>query len=108
MSEKVIKNIAKKYQKTSERIGDIMGGKILEYEAKTIMNEGRAEGLREGQEKGLREGRKEGRKEGITEGQILVFTNMLKRGFSMEDAMSIAEITREQADRALADMKKQG
>lgn len=28
----------------SERLGEIMGGKILEYEAKTIMNEGRAEG----------------------------------------------------------------
>lgn len=92
MSEKVIKNIAKKYQKTSERIGDIMGGKILEYEAKTIMNEGRTEG----------------RKEGVAEGQTLVFINMIKRGFSMEDAMSIAEITKEQADKAIADMERQG
>ena len=73
-----------------------MGGKILEYEAKTIMNEGRTEG------------RREGLKEGIAEGRILVFVNMIKRGFSMEDAMSIAEITREQADKAIADMERQG
>ena len=48
MAGKVVRNIAKKYVKTTERIGDIMGGKILEYEAKTIMNEGRAEGRKEG------------------------------------------------------------
>lgn len=44
MSDKVVKNIVSNYVKTTERIGDIMGGKILEYEAKTIMNEGRKEG----------------------------------------------------------------
>lgn len=44
MSLKVIRNLTKKYTGISERLGEIMGGKILEYEAKTIMNEGRAEG----------------------------------------------------------------
>ena len=48
MSDKVVKNIVSNYEKTMRRIGDIMGGKILEYEAKTIMNEGRAEGRKEG------------------------------------------------------------
>ena len=100
-----------------------MGGKILEYEAKTIMNEGRTEGWRkglaegerkglaEGERKGLAEGERkglaEGQRKGLAEGQILVFTNMIKRGFSMEDAMSLAEITKEQAEKAIADMKKQ-
>jgi flagellar biosynthesis/type III secretory pathway protein FliH len=49
-----------------------MGGKVLEYEAKTILNqgislgftrgrsEGRDEGLRLGRDEGLREGRDEG------------------------------------------------
>ena len=63
-----------------------MGGKILEYEAKTILNEGWREAL--------------------AKGQILVFTNLIKRGFSVEGAMSIAEITREQADRAIAAMSE--
>lgn len=48
MAGKVIHSLASKYSKTLERIGDIMGGKILEYEAKTIMNEGRQEGRQEG------------------------------------------------------------
>ena len=44
MSNKVISTIQAKYQKTSERIGDIMGGKILDYEAKMILNEGLKQG----------------------------------------------------------------
>lgn len=81
MSGKVIKSIARKNRKTAERIGDIMGGKILEYEAKTIMNEGRAEG------------------------QIRVFMNMIRRGYSVKDAMSLAELSQEQADEALAKLQ---
>ena len=80
MSEKVINNIAAKYQKTAERIGDIMGGKILEYEAKTILNQGR----------------KEGREEGRTEKGIVVFCNMIARGFSPKEAQAIAELTDEE------------
>lgn len=56
-------------------------GKILEYEAKTIMNEGRAEG------------------------QIRVFMNMIRRGYSVKDAMSLAELSQEQADEALAKLQ---
>ncbi|MEY8515945.1 hypothetical protein AALC25_03255 [Lachnospiraceae bacterium 29-84] len=41
-----------------------MGGKILEYEAKTIRNEA----LRQGREEGRRKGREEGRQRGIEEG----------------------------------------
>ena len=73
-----------------------MGGKILEYEAKTILNEGLSKGLSKGLAEGL--------SKGLAEGQILAFTNMIKRGFSMEDAMSIAEITKEQAEKAIADL----
>jgi flagellar biosynthesis/type III secretory pathway protein FliH len=57
-----------------------MGGKVLEYEAKTILNqgislgftrgrsEGRNEGLREGRDEGLRLGRDEGLRLGRDEG----------------------------------------
>lgn len=46
-------------------------------------------------EKNLEKGRTEGRQEGRQEGQIIVFKNMIRRGFSEKDAMSIAEITEE-------------
>ena len=50
-----------------------MGGKILEYEAKTILNEGKQQGWILGRESGLTEGHKsglaEGRKSGLIEGR---------------------------------------
>ena len=47
-----------------------------------------------------------GRQEGLQEGQVNVFKNMIRRGFSVKDAMSIAEITEEQANQALKEMDK--
>lgn len=44
MSKKVLEHLAKKYSNVKERVGAIMGGKILDYEAKDILNAGRAEG----------------------------------------------------------------
>ncbi len=61
MSDKVLEHIAIKYDAVREGVRAIMGGRILEYEAKTIKREGLAEGREEGRE----EGRKEGREEGI-------------------------------------------
>lgn len=48
MSGKVLEHIAKKYGAVKKGVGSIMGGKILEYEAKTIKEEGREEGREEG------------------------------------------------------------
>lgn len=44
MSEKVLVNIAQKYDNVREGVKEVMGGQVLEYEAKTIYNEGRIEG----------------------------------------------------------------
>ncbi len=55
MSNKVLEHIAKKYENVRKGVKSIMGGKVLEYEAKSI----RKEGLREGKKEGLREGRLE-------------------------------------------------
>ena len=53
-----------------------MGGQILEYEGKTIFNEGKREGLQEG--------RKEGRQEGVNEEKQRMATDMLRDGESLE------------------------
>lgn len=47
MSKKVLEQIAAKYSHVKERVGDLMGGKILNYEAKDILNAGRAAELLE-------------------------------------------------------------
>ncbi|MCI8282434.1 MAG: hypothetical protein HFI76_12255 [Lachnospiraceae bacterium] len=65
MAGKVLEHIAKKYETVREGVRDVMGGRILEYEAKTIREEGRKEGREQGKEEGREQGREEGREEGI-------------------------------------------
>ncbi len=48
MMKKVMQALAKKHERITEGLGDVMGGKILDYEAKDILNRGREEGREEG------------------------------------------------------------
>ncbi len=48
MSEKVIQHLASKYEKIKKEVTSIMGGKVLEYEAKTIYREGIKDGIDQG------------------------------------------------------------
>ena len=64
MSNKVVENLARKYENVREGVKSIMGGRVLEHEAKTILREGWRQGHKEGHEEGCEEGREEGRKEG--------------------------------------------
>ncbi len=43
-SSDVIKEIAQKYENVQKGVGDIMGGALIETEARTILNRGKAEG----------------------------------------------------------------
>lgn len=53
MSNKVLEHIAIKYNSVREGVNTVMGGKILEYEAKNIKKEGMEEGMEKGIEKGI-------------------------------------------------------
>ena len=48
MSNKVLVHIARKYENVMEGVKQVMGGKVLDYEAKRIKNEGIKEGIKEG------------------------------------------------------------
>ena len=48
MTNKVVEHIAEKYDCVREGVKSVMGGRVLEYEAKTIRNEGMREGIKEG------------------------------------------------------------
>lgn len=48
MSNKVLEHIAVKYDSVREGVKSVMGGKVLDYEAKTIKNEGVEEGIEKG------------------------------------------------------------
>jgi len=75
MSEKVLEHIAAKYNAVREGVKAVMGGRILEYEAKTIKREGFAEGRVEGRaeerEKGIRDAVSILKKLGIPQQTIL-------------------------------------
>ncbi len=45
MSEKVVDNLAANYEAVKEGVKAVMGGQILEYEAKTILRQGQMETL---------------------------------------------------------------
>ena len=51
MSNKVLEHIATKYQSVKKGVKAIMGGKVLEYEAKTIKREGIEQGIEQGENK---------------------------------------------------------
>ncbi len=51
MSNKVMEHIPSKYNAVREGVRTVMGGKVLEYEAKTI----KREGIAEGREKGIKD-----------------------------------------------------
>ena len=59
MSKKVLENIAAKYQNVQKGVSDIMGGRVLEHEGKTIYNAGIQEGIKEGIAVGEERGRRE-------------------------------------------------
>ena len=67
MSDKVVENIARKYENVREGVKSVMGGKVLEHEAKTILREGWEQGHQEGHREGRIEGENYGTKKGRLE-----------------------------------------
>lgn len=55
MMKKVLESITAKYDKIREGVSSVMGGKVLEHEAKAIFREG----IKEGEERGEKRGRQE-------------------------------------------------
>ena len=89
MSRKVIEHLAVKYKNVAKGVSQKMGGKVLNYEAKDILNRGRAEGRREGREAG----RTEGEAAGIKKVQSAV--KLLKSGKSVQEVSARTELSQE-------------
>ena len=84
-ADDVIREIAKKYQNAVKGMGEVMGGTLLETNARRIKNEGMTKGRLEGQE----------------EKGIQVFLNLIGVGISMEEAQKLAEIGSDLVEKAL-------
>ena len=94
MSERVLKNLAAKYVDIVRGVGSVMGGQVLDYEAKRILNEGR----REGHEEGRKEGHEEGRAEGIM-GTVNVLRSLNYDDKAITDIIQAEyQLTKEEAE----------
>ena len=93
MTDRVTEGIAVKYANVREGVKSVMGGKILEYEAKMILRRGIEEGRQEGRKEGRQEGIAAGKKEGIlitlsdlVRKQILTVADAAKQAGMSEEA----------------------
>ena len=91
MTRKVAENLAVKHEGIKKGVEAIMGGKILNYPAKDILNDG------------IQLGRQEGRQEGA----MWCYLNAVSRGMSQEDARAIAGISEADAKKAIR-LRKEG
>ena len=66
MTKKIVGHVTEKYENIKEGIGEVMGGKILNYEAKDIYNAGKSEGIQLGRSEGIQLGRSEGIRLGMS------------------------------------------
>ena len=62
LTHKVVYKLTMKHTKVQEKVGGIMGGKVLDLPEIRIFHEGKAEGLAEGEKKGLAKGERQRKK----------------------------------------------
>lgn len=90
MTKKVVESIAQKHEAVREGVKQVVGGKILEYEAKDILR------------RGISQGRQEGEKTGIKKGEINMCIQLIHDGLlKVEDAARKLNMEEEELKRYL-------
>ncbi len=93
LTDKVNYHLARNYAKVQKEAEKVMGGRVLEYEAKTIYRNGLNAGIERGRSQGL----SQGISQGISRGVLKTVLSMLKKGriteseAAEEAGMSVAE-----------------
>lgn len=107
MSNKVLEHIASKYENVREGVKQAMGGRVLDYEAKRIKNEGVTIGMAEGWEKGMAEGIVEGMAKGMAKGIIEMATDVGLADAEILDKLQIKmKISLPMAEEYLSEYRK--
>ena len=99
MSRKVIEHLAVKYKNVAKGVSRTMGGKVLNYEAKDILNRGRAEGRREGEASGIRIGEERTK--------IQIATKLLNMGNDIKSVAELAELPQETVEKLAQSISKE-
>jgi len=103
MSRKVIEHLAVKYKNVAKGVSRTMGGKVLNYEAKDVLNRGRAEGRMEGR----REGEASGIRIGEERTKIQIATKLLNMGNDIKSVAELAELPQETVEKLAQSISKE-
>lgn len=87
----MIKEIAQKYENVQKGVGDIMGGALIETEARVILNMGRKEGRQEGRQEGRKENQEETARRMLKTGKLTVEEIAEYSGLSIADVERLAD-----------------
>ena len=101
MTGKVLEHIAETYDKVREGVKSVMGGNVLEYEAKTIFNEGLALGRNEG----ILMGRNEGFALGEAKGKANTARNLLRMGLEFAQIAQATGLSFEEVESLSGDQR---
>ena len=90
-ADKVAMFCANQYERVMEEVKEIMGGKILDYEAKDIRNKGIREGKQLGIVEGITIGKEAGKQEGEATAIEQVILTIYKKGKTPEEIADLLE-----------------
>ena len=75
-----------------------MGGKVLDYEAKTIYMNGKNDGIALGMAQGVAQGMEQGVAQGVAQGRASMVLDMIKDGLEIGTIARIARMSVEQVN----------
>ena len=75
-----------------------MGGKVLDYEAKTIYMNGKNDGIALGMAQGMAQGMEQGVAQGVAQGRASLVLDMIKDGLEIGTIARIARLSVEQVN----------
>ena len=94
LSAKVNHHLARNYAKVQKEAKNIMGGKVLDYEAKTIYMNGKNDGIALGMAQGVAQGMAQG----VAQGRASLVLDMIKDGLEIGTIARIARMSVEQVN----------
>ena len=94
LSAKVNHHLARNYAKVQKEAKNIMGGKVLDYEAKTIYMNGKNDGIA----LGMAQGMEQGVAQGVAQGWASMVLDMIKDGLEIGTIARIARMSVEQVN----------
>lgn len=92
ISSDVLEEIARKYENVQKGVGDVMGGALLETEARTILNQGISQGIGQGINQGKNEAKKETALRMLKRGKLTLEEVAEYSGLSISEVRQLAEL----------------